>query len=119
MRHCAVLCAAGSFPLPAFFEDGTMDDLLKVLRDRDAISSSNYDNKTVYGAEAATIFGPFLLQGVYMQASVDVMGQSSEPDFSSWYVFGSCFLTGEHHLYKASSDTFRRVKPARKIRQCG
>jgi hypothetical protein len=49
MRHCAVLCAAGSFSLPAFSDDGAMDNLLKVLRDRGAISSSNYDNKTVYG----------------------------------------------------------------------
>ena len=54
-----------------------------------------------------------------MQAGVDVLGQGSDPDFSSWYVFGSGFLTGEHRPYKASSGTFSRVKPARKIRQCG
>ena len=119
MLHCAVLCAAGSFSLPAFSDDSAMDDLLKVLRDRGAISSSNYDNKTVYGSEAATVFGPFSLQGEYTQASVDVSSQGSDPDFSGWYVFGSYFLTGQHRLYKASSGTFSRAKPARKIRQCG
>jgi len=72
---------------------------------------SGYDNQTLYGAEAATVFGPFSLQGEYMQASVDVSSQGSDPDFSGWYVFGSYFLTGEHRPYKTSNGTFGRVKP--------
>ncbi|HED18155.1 MAG TPA: porin [Gammaproteobacteria bacterium] len=80
---------------------------------------SGYDNQTLYGLEAATVFGPFSLQGEYMQASVDVSGQGSDPDFSGWYVYGSYFLTGEHRPYKASSGTFGRVKPASIVGQGG
>jgi len=72
---------------------------------------SDYSNQTLLGAEAAAVFGPFSLQGEYMQTSVDVDGPGSDPDFSGWYVFGSYFLTGEHRPYKASSGTFGRVKP--------
>ena len=72
---------------------------------------SGYDNQTLFGLEAATVYGPFSLQGEYMQASVDVSGSGSDPDFSGWYVYGSYFLTGEHRPYKASSGTFGRVKP--------
>ena len=43
MLDCAGLCAAGSLSLPAFSDDGAMDDLLKVLRERGAISSFKYE----------------------------------------------------------------------------
>jgi phosphate-selective porin OprO/OprP len=72
---------------------------------------SDYSNQTLLGAEAAAVFGPFSMQGEYMQTSIDVDGPGSDPDFSGWYVFGSYFLTGEHRPYKASSGTFGRVKP--------
>lgn len=72
---------------------------------------SDYSNQTLLGAEAAAVFGPFSLQGEYIQTSVDVDGPGSDPDFSGWYVFASYFLTGEHRPYKASSGTFGRVKP--------
>ncbi|HHJ15124.1 MAG TPA: porin [Gammaproteobacteria bacterium] len=80
---------------------------------------SGYDNQTLYGLEAATVYGPFSLQGEYMQASVDVSGAGPDPDFSGWYVYGSYFLTGEHRPYKAGSGTFGRVKPASVVGQGG
>jgi phosphate-selective porin OprO/OprP len=72
---------------------------------------ADYDHQTLLGAEAAAVFGPFSLQGEYIQTSLDVDGPGSDPDFSGWYVFGSYFLTGEHRPYKTSSGTFGRVKP--------
>ena len=71
----------------------------------------NYSGQTLLGAEAAAVFGPFSVQGEYIQTSVDIDGPGSDLDFSGWYVFGSYFLTGEHRPYKASSGTFGRVKP--------
>jgi len=70
---------------------------------------TGYDNQTLLGAEAAAVFGPFSLQGEYIQANVDDGGV--DPDFNGWYVNGSYFLTGEHRPYKASNGTFGRVKP--------
>ncbi len=43
LLHCAVLCAAASFSLPAVSADGAMEDLLKVLRDKGAISAAEYE----------------------------------------------------------------------------
>ena len=80
------------------------------LVDTDIIPA--YDNETLYGLEAAAVFGPFSAQSEYMQASVDVSGSGSDPDFNGWYIYGSYFLTGEHRPYKASSGSFGRVKPA-------
>jgi len=71
----------------------------------------DYDNQTLLGAEAAAVFGPFSLQGEYIQTSVDLDGPGSDPDFDGWYVYGSYFLTGEHRPYKVSNGTFGRVKP--------
>ncbi|MEN8206398.1 MAG: porin [Pseudomonadota bacterium] len=70
---------------------------------------TGYDNQTLFGAEAAAVFGPFSLQGEYMQTNVDNGG--TDPSFNGWYVYGSYFLTGEQRPYKASNGTFGRVKP--------
>ncbi len=43
MLHCVFLCVAGSFSLPALSDDSAMDDLLRVLRDRGAISATEYE----------------------------------------------------------------------------
>jgi phosphate-selective porin OprO/OprP len=71
---------------------------------------TDYDNRTIYGGEAAGVFGPFSLQGEYMQTNVSLDG-ASNPTFNGWYVFGSWFLTGERRPYKISSGAFDRVKP--------
>jgi phosphate-selective porin OprO/OprP len=71
----------------------------------------DFDNQTLLGAEAAAVFGPFSMQGEYIQTSVDHDGPVSDPDFNGWYVYASYFLTGESRPYKASSGTFGRVVP--------
>jgi phosphate-selective porin OprO/OprP len=40
----------------------------------------DYDNQTLLGAEAAAVFGPFSMQGEYIQTSVDLDGSGSDPD---------------------------------------
>ena len=80
---------------------------------------SGYDNQTLLGAEAAAVFGPFSLQGEYMQTDVDTSGGGSDPKFNGWYAFGSWFLTGEHRPYKGSNGTFGRVKPKSIVGQGG
>ncbi len=62
------------------------------------------------GLEAAVIHGPLSLQAEWMQASVDSAG-TGNPDLTSYYVYASYFLTGEHRVYKGSSATFSRVRP--------
>jgi len=70
-----------------------------------------YDNQTLFGAEAAGVYGSFSAQGEYIQSKLDLSGPGSDPAFNGWYILGSYFLTGEHRPYKVSSGTFGRVKP--------
>jgi len=65
----------------------------------------------VLGLEAATVLGPFSLQGEYMAASLDIPG-GSDADLSGWYAYASWFVTGESRAYKASKGVFSRVSPA-------
>jgi phosphate-selective porin OprO/OprP len=71
---------------------------------------ANIDHTLKWGLEAATVMGPFSLQGEYMSVNNDIDG-GSNPKFSGWYAYGSWFITGESRAYKASSGTFDRVKP--------
>ncbi len=68
------------------------------------------DSATIYGLEAAGVYGPFSLQGEYMMADVD-RPAAADADFSGWYGYASYFLTGESRPYKASAGKFGRVKP--------
>ena len=61
-----------------------------------------------YGLEAATVLGPFSLQGEYMMVAAQ-SDQVSDPDFTGWYAYGSWFLTGESRKYKKGK--FARVSP--------
>jgi phosphate-selective porin OprO/OprP len=70
----------------------------------------NVDHTVKWGLEAATVMGPFSLQGEYMSVDNDVDG-GSDPEFSGWYAYGSWFITGESRAYKTSSGTFDRVNP--------
>jgi phosphate-selective porin OprO/OprP len=66
------------------------------------------DSFTRYGAEAATVLGPFSLQGEYIGVAAS-SNDESDPDFNGWYVYGSWFLTGESRAYKKGA--FSRVTP--------
>lgn len=63
------------------------------------------------GAEAAAVFGPWSIQGEYMQTRVEAA--AGDPSFDGFYVFGSWFVTGENRPYRRSAGAFDRVKPAR------
>jgi len=80
------------------------------LVDTGTIDDVNHTVK--WGLEAATVMGPFSLQGEYMSVDNHIDGGSdSDPEFSGWYAYGSWFITGESRHYEASSGTFDRVEP--------
>lgn len=68
------------------------------------------DSVTRLGAEAATVYGPFSLQGEYMRANVE-RRDLSNPAFDGWYVQGSWILTGEPRIYDFKFGTFKNPKP--------
>jgi phosphate-selective porin OprO/OprP len=68
------------------------------------------DNAYLFGAEAALVYGPFSLQGEYLQTWVD-RPAADTASLQGYYVFGSWFLTGEHRAYRRSDGTFDRLRP--------
>lgn len=62
------------------------------------------------GTEFAVVLGPTSLQSEYIFNSVDRPAGQRE-NFSSFYIQGSYFLTGEHRIYKGSDGAFDRIKP--------
>ena len=68
------------------------------------------DNYWKAGAEAAVVFGPFSVQGEYINVAAQSNAPGvSDPDFNGWYTFASWFLTGESRNYK--EGVFGRVSP--------
>ncbi len=63
------------------------------------------DDLTLIGLEAAWQEGPSHAELEY------VMAEGDDDGFSSWYVQGGYFLTGESRGYKTSSASFSRVNP--------
>lgn len=63
------------------------------------------DALTMLGLEAATVLGPWSLQGEWLQTSVDLDG-GSRATLPGFYVQASYFLTGESRSYKASRAHF-------------
>lgn len=72
------------------------------------------DEVLAFGAEAATVLGPFSVQGEYMRSMLQV-GGSSDPSFDGGYVQASWLVTGETRLYSRTSGSFRGVKPKRRF----
>ncbi len=62
------------------------------------------------GLETAWVYGPFSLQGEYIQAIVDAINRN-DCCFQGFYIMGSYFLTGEHRPYNRKNGTFGRVHP--------
>jgi phosphate-selective porin OprO and OprP len=60
------------------------------------------------GLELAAIFGPFSVQGEFMQARVDSVA-AGDPSVDGYYLQASYFLTGETRGY--SNGIFERVRP--------
>ena len=76
------------------------------------------ENAVELGLELAAVFGPFSAQAEYVLMNANTSNEemfdddvlpARDPSFSSWYVYVSYFITGEHRPYKKGS--FGRVKP--------
>jgi phosphate-selective porin OprO/OprP len=66
------------------------------------------DGSTRYALESAFVYDSFSAQAEWAQREYDMVG-SSDPTFSSWYVQGSYFLTGEVRPYDGGE--FDRISP--------
>jgi phosphate-selective porin OprO/OprP len=69
------------------------------------------DHYSLLGAEAAWVYESFSLQGEFIASLVEATNGQADPEFYSFYVMASYFLTGEHRPYKTSSAIFNNVKP--------
>ena len=63
------------------------------------------DRLTMLGFEAATVLGPWSVQGEWLQTSIDLKGGGSAT-LPGFYMQASYFLTGESRGYKASRAHF-------------
>lgn len=70
------------------------------------------DHASLYGLEAAAVFGPLSLQSEYnretLRRTVDTL---PEPTYEGWYAFASWFPTGDRRPYDNVSGEFVRVVP--------
>lgn len=69
------------------------------------------DNVMLLGLEAAGVYGPFSLQGEYVDTEVNRQAGFLDQSFSGYYVEASYFLTGESRNYSAKSGKFERTTP--------
>ncbi len=67
---------------------------------------------TRFGAESAVVYGPFSVQGEYIQNDISGAGYKDE-SLSGFYGFASYFLTGESRAYKSSTGAWDRLKPTK------
>jgi len=70
----------------------------------------NLKDTTKYGFEASGTYGPFALQGEYVNTHFNTTSNQSG-NMNAWYIFTSWFITGESRRYKAHEGSFTRVKP--------
>ena len=71
----------------------------------------NVNDTVKYGLEAASVWGPFSLQGEYFYTDVNRRGGLDDLGFNGWYGYGSWFLTGESRNYKFEKGGFGKIKP--------
>lgn len=69
---------------------------------------------TLYGVEAAAVFGPLSVQGEYIQSNVQRKRGSPNVRFDGAYAFVSWFVTGESRTYLLQDGEFGRLIPKRK-----
>lgn len=82
------------------------------LGNLDAPGSRIIDNYNRFGAEMALVYGPFSLQGEYIQTDIHGTGYSGESLFG-YYGYASYFLTGESRTYRKETGAWGRIKPNR------
>ena len=88
---------------------------------------------TLWGAEAAMVWGPFSVQGEFIRADVsfkpehrdvtflglDRSFRMRDRHFNGYYVQAGWFLTGEHRVYDPATGAFERVIPRGSFRLQG
>jgi phosphate-selective porin OprO/OprP len=72
----------------------------------------------LYEGEGAICYGPFRVQGEYMQSAVS-NPESDDLTFQGYYVYASAFVTGEKYGYKKSEAVFEHIEPKKNFRQDG
>ena len=84
------------------------------------VDTGSFDGKTLHmiGTELALVNGPVSLQSEYVRAFV-TRPNANRVDFSSLYVQGSYFLTGEHRTYENDTAVFGRISPKQNFEGIG
>ncbi|MBI2351495.1 MAG: porin [Deltaproteobacteria bacterium] len=67
--------------------------------------------ENLIASELALVNGPLYVQSEWTADMVSRPG--SNPRFSSFYIEGGCFLTGEYRRYNRDDATFTRVRPTK------
>jgi phosphate-selective porin OprO/OprP len=80
---------------PFFVDTGDMTDV---------------DTATLYGLEAAAVFGPLSVQGEIFSYGTSGVDGAPDRDFGAQSIYVSYFLTGEKREYEAAGARFDRVK---------
>lgn len=76
---------------------------------------SDVDRTFKFGLEAASVLGPFSLQGEYIGTDVGRDQGQQDLSFDGWYLYGSWLITGESRPYSARDGDFKRIKPKGKL----
>ena len=79
---------------------------------QNAANARKADNLTRFGAESAVVYGPWSLQGEYLQTNVTGKGYNNTV-LDGYYGYVTYFLTGESRNYKAKTAAWDRIKPNR------
>ncbi|HOZ49143.1 MAG TPA: porin [Candidatus Hydrogenedentes bacterium] len=74
------------------------------------LQDAHVDDVDLLGTEALFLYGPFGLQGEYIQSYVDTLF-AGDLDFGGYYVQANYFLTGEQRQYKTADGLFGRLIP--------
>lgn len=72
------------------------------------------DHTTLFGAELATVLGPFSVQGEAMKVTARGIGSRANVNLAGGYIFASYFLTGESRVYQGAEGEFGRIHPRSK-----
>lgn len=102
--------AFSSRPETPFFSAATGDTSI-VSTGALGTSANPVDDITMFGVEAAGVYGPAYIQGEYVTTYVSRSGPLADVDFDGYYVEGGFFLTGESRPYDLPSGTFKSIKP--------
>lgn len=76
------------------------------------------DKVTLLGLETALLYGPFSLQGEWVEAQVD-SASKDDPKFSGLYATATWTITGEPRRYRKSEATFQSPRPTANVGQGG